>query len=217
MGFQINTSNRREGMIESSAVAGKSKDIFLVLAPHRDARLLVKKYFETLTAAGLTGVYTFPWVAPLALLSRPLCDEELKNCAHSLRELIGREKFYAAKTSGLKFPSGTKNMILFGPCLDLCITDNNLGKISKKIKSLFSPLVIGTHLLPVGGSDLSGSEENIKPQFNSSIPPCEKLEFRAAAVANMFWQPLPTGKQNGFKWKIGKLFWLPRINNNGQY
>jgi len=177
---------------------GKIRDIFLALVPHRDTRLLVRKYSEELYRSGLTGVYTFPWVAPLAVLSRPLCDEELKKIAHYLRETIGREKINALEISTTKFSAVTEDMTLLGPRLDLVITDNEPGKITKKIKSFLSPMVIGTYLLPT-----------CYPELNITIPPCEKLEFRAAAVANMFWRPFKTADQKGYKWKIGKLFWLP--------
>ena len=185
-------------------------DVFLVLVPHRDTRVLVRKYSDALAGTGLTGWYTFPWVAPLAVLSQPLCDEELKKCAHSLREIIGGNKIFTAEISGTKFSAGTEEMALFGPRLDLSITGKDLGETILKIKNLFSPFVIGTYLLPVVRSGVSqDSGENQMMQPNAPIPQCEKLGFRAAAVANMFWRQFKTGSQKYFKWKIGKLFWLP--------
>ena len=184
----------------------KSGNVFLVLAPHRDTRILTRKFSDTLIKAGLTGVYTFPWVAPLAFLSQPLCDEELKKCARALRDKIGSEKIHSVKTSTTKFPA--EDMTLFGHCLDLAVTNKELGQAALKTKSIFSPLVIGAFLYPACYSELiHNSSENQKPLQSSAF---EKLEFRAAAVANMFWRPFKNGDQKCFKWKIGKLFWLPR-------
>ena len=189
---------------------GHRGDAFLVLVPHRDTRVLVKKYGDTLIGAGLTGVYTFPRVIPLAVLSRPLSDEELKECARSLRQIMGADKFFTDEISSTELRAGAEDMMLFGHSLNLDVTNMDFGEASLKIKSTFSPLVIGTFLLPVRRSQSAQDFDDPITRLNASISPCEKLGFRAAAVANMFWRPFKTCNQKGFKWKIGKLFWLPR-------
>ncbi|MDR0387296.1 MAG: hypothetical protein LBH57_04595, partial [Treponema sp.] len=57
-----------------------------VLVPHRDSRRLAEACRPSLFAAGLTGAWSFPAVAPLARLSRPLTAAELKTLALSLRD-----------------------------------------------------------------------------------------------------------------------------------
>jgi len=175
------------------------KTIFLVLVPHRDARVELQKYSDNLIKNGLTGVYPFPWVTPLASLCAPLTPDELKHITRSLRDSTGAQKMTTAETSNAVFPSGAEEMSLFGHRLDLKIPDNLFDDSSKKLTSIFSPLIIGSFLIP---------KNNEKP---ISVP-CEKITFRAAAVANMYWQPLSSSGESSYKWKIGKLSWLPKAN-----
>ncbi|MCL2243528.1 MAG: hypothetical protein FWC03_03560 [Treponema sp.] len=188
----------------------KRNAFFLALVPHRDARVLAGKYSDALIKAGLTGVYKFPCVAPAAVLPRPLCDDELKKIAFSLREDMGMGKFSVTKTSDVKFSAGTEEMTLFGPSLDHGLSTSMLTNDAVKIKKILSPLVIGAYLLPASHPDYSKVlAENSGQRLSSVMPNCDRLEFRAAAVANMFWRPFEKGDKKGFKWKIGKLFWLP--------
>jgi len=167
----------------------KERKIFLALVPHRDIRLVLRKYSDTLFKAGFAGAYHFPWVSPLAALSRPFNTEELKNCAVKIRENAG-SKITAHEGAAIVFPAG-ESTLLFGPRLDFALG----GSENAKITSIFSPPVIGTCLLSAGE--------------DASLPPVPKLSFRAAAVANMFWHPLRSdGSIIGYRWKIGKLIWL---------
>lgn len=166
--------------------------MFLVLVPHRDARLMMRKYSDALFKAGFSGAYCFPWVTPLAAASRPLTADELKNCARALRDasLASGGKITAGEISAVSFHGEA----LFGPRLD--ISPNAFD--CKKIASIFSPLVIGACLMPDA----------------TTLPPPPKLSFRAAAVANMQWRPVQTENDSrviGYKWKIGKLCWLPAV------
>jgi len=186
----------------------KSRSIYLVLVPHRDIRQKVQKYSDSLVKNSFTGIYTFPCVAPLASLSQPLNNDELKHFAHFLREATGWGKITAAETAFTPFPSGTDDMALFGPCLDINISEfftqrrreeEGGGNYSSKIITLFSPIVIGTCLIP----EYHKQQLRVTPWLN----PLE-LSFRAAAVANMSWQPVQIDGEAAFKWKIGKLSWL---------
>jgi len=178
----------------------KQARTFLVLVPHRDTRLVLRRYSETLFRAGFTGAYHFPWVSPLAVISRPFNTEELKHCARVIREAAGG-KIQAQEASATVFPAGEDGALLFGPRLDLSIPKDALCGSESKITSVFSPSVIGSCLL---------SEGEI-----SELPSPPRLSFRAAAAANMLWLPLRSGgKIIGYKWKIGKLIWLAPTHGN---
>jgi len=175
----------------------KSRQNFLVLVPHRDTRGILHK-------ENISGAYTFPLVAPLASLSEPLSADELKHTARSLREITSGEKFNAADYSYTVFPSSSDNMKLFGPKLDLILPPCAFGTATEKIESIFSPIVIGAYLVP----------KTYEQQLRAFVPLCEiplsNFSFRAAAIANMYWQPAQLNNEKGFKWKIGKLVWLPK-------
>jgi len=172
------------------------KQTFLVLVPHRDARIELRKYCDLMYKKGLTDVYNFPYVAPLASLSQALNSLELKQVAHSLRETIGCEKILTKGETVTDFPCYENNFSLCGPRLNITIPQN-LFKIVLKKNDVFSPLVIGCFLS-------KNKKINIPFEF-----PHEKLGFRAAAVANMYWQSFQSNGEIYYKWKIDKLFWLP--------
>ena len=179
--------------------------VFLVLVPHRDIRLVLRNYSAALFRAGFDGAYNFPWVAPLAALSRPLNAEELKRCANSIREAAGNGKINAGQASYAAFPMSEHQeaCVLYGPRLDISIP-RDIG-LAAKTTGFFSPPVIGACLLPAGGGE------------NANIPAPPELSFRAAAVANMYWRTLrqydgtQQGGAAGYKWKIGKLCWLAPV------
>ena len=180
----------------------KNKQVFLVLVPHRDIRLELQKYSDLLFKNGLTGVYTFPQVAPLASVSRSLNTDELKLVAGSLRKTAGDDKFNITEASTCAFPAGEEEMTLFGQVLELNNRDA-LSFTSTKIKYFFSQIIFGVCLIPKthkqqARDGLCGSWSN--PQ-NS---------FRAAAIANMSWKPVKQDGEIAYMWKIGKLTWLPK-------
>jgi len=172
---------------------------FLVLVPHKDARSLLRKSREEQLKKGITDVYSFPLAAPIAEISEEFTAEELKNTARSLREITGGEKIYAAEETSVDFLSGKESLTLWGLRLNLNLPDKIFGERLKKIKKIYTPLIIGSLLIP----------ENIKQQF-CAFTSQEELSFRAAAVANMYWKPFQIEDDIGFKWKIGKLTWLPK-------
>jgi len=153
-------------------------------------RLVLRKYSDALFKAGYSGAYHFPWVAPLAVLSRPLNNDELKLFAFSLGEAAGSGKINAGEGAWTAFPPDS-GQVLFGPRLDLAIPPDAPGV--QKAVGFFSPPVIGACLMPAAVDIVS---------------PPPRLSFRAAAVANMFWQPLDAA---GYRWKIGNLRWLPAV------
>lgn len=183
--------------MENNNSGGK---IFLVLVPHRDVRVEARKYTDFLLKAGLKGVYQFPLAAPLAQLSRQLTIDELKNIARTLRKITEGGKIYTAGTSATAFPAGGE---LFGPRLDLEIPLYAFCNDSVKIASFLSPIIFGSFLIP------ENNKQVIAGSLLNNIPPLPQLAFRAAAVANMFWQPFGTDEDIGYNWKIGKLCWLP--------
>jgi hypothetical protein len=175
----------------------RHKQIFLVLVPHRDVRGELRKYGDLMVKAGLSDVYSFPYITPLASLSQALDTEELKQIAHSLRKNIGNDKISIEGDAATDFPCYERDLSLVGPRLDIEIPRNVFKGGIKKITDIISPLLIGCFL----------TKENKKLPLEI---PREKLAFRAAAVANMYWRPLQIDGEICYKWKIGKLCWLPR-------
>jgi len=175
----------------------RHKQTFLVLVPHKDVRGELRKFGNLMIKKGLADVYPFPYIAPLASLSRALNKEELKQIAHSLRDNIGSDKISAEGDAATDFPGYEKDLSLIGPSLNIAIPQNVFDGGIKKINFLFSPLIIGCFL----------TKDNKKLILEI---PREKFVFRAAAIANMYWRPLHIDGEICYKWKIGKLCWLPR-------
>jgi hypothetical protein len=177
---------------------------FLVLAPHRDIRIELQKNCDSAIKAAfkaqLAEAYTFPRVTPLVSLSRALEDGELKQIARSLREKTGKNKIFTQEDAVVPFPCDEKNLVLSGPRLDIDIPRDFFKNISKIINYCFPSFVIGCFLKTENNTKLNVSCET----------PRKKLGFRAAAVANMYWKTLQIDGEICYKWKIGKLFWLPR-------
>ncbi len=175
----------------------KQKTIFLTLVPHRDTRLVLRNYSVELFKAGFSGAFDFPWVVPLAVISRPFSSRRLKNFAHTLRQ-INADKFSSTEAASVVLPPNENGMALFGPRLDISAALNSGCGASGEI---FLPqTIIGCCLL------------NTCEAKNTRLPQPPKLSFRAAAAANMIRQPLAftSGSVTGYKWKIGELFWLPK-------
>jgi hypothetical protein len=172
------------------------RQIYLVLVPHRDIRLILKDYSLSLFKQGFYGAFHIPWIAPLAAISRPFNTDELKNCARIIKDSSKSGKIYASKVSSVPFPVNENNFSIYGPGLDINLPPGALGEAEKKVIRFFSPPVIGALLREEG--------ETI------ALPPPPQVSFRAAAVANMYLFPLLTDGVIGLRWKIGKLYWLPK-------
>ena len=178
---------------------------FLTLVPHRDVRLLLRTWSASLFAAGLPGAWSFPWVAPLAALSRPLHGEELKRLAHNLRECANLHggPFKAGPPDIAAFSIGASNVTtdVFGPALGIELSDDFFEPCGDAVLCRLLPPVIGTALLQ------TAAKNNGSLPASASSPP--EISFRAAALANMHFRPLsPDGYS--FEWKIGALHWLPK-------
>jgi hypothetical protein len=216
---------------EGRQISGAGAFRLLVLIPHRDARLPLRSYSGALFSAGFYGAWSFPWVAPLALLSRPFTAGELKHCACALRGQSlagGRDgKIKTGPAARAVFPLSCTGKergeaAVLGPTLDIVLPDAAFtAEAAVKIRYRFSPLVLGAALTWSSGS---------------APPETPVLSFRAAALANMIYRPLPdaeagvssddslrdAGPQDAafegaysFEWKIGKSIWLPSIRKKG--
>jgi hypothetical protein len=197
----------------------------LVLIPHRDVRVILRKWSASLFKAGFCGAYSFPWVVPLAILSKSFSHEELKHCALALRESTLRKnndgKIRGTEAAYADFPvsfnsadsaQATAGSVLLGPKLDFAIADEVLSgdlveSTGSKITHIFSPLLIGSCLLP------SCTNPADSPGDTIAIPALPPISFRAAAVANMRWKELSSDSLVSHEWKIRKPCWLPSVRN----
>jgi hypothetical protein len=172
----------------------------LVMVPHRDVRLPLRAWSGSLFAAGLEGAWSFPWVIPLAQLYRPLTSEELKALARSLRNEINKIGGKLTAEAPVPLPLFGE-VLVYGPSLPLNLFDNFYETVSDASMRRFSPMVLGAALL--------------HGPLPDDLPAPPQISFRAAALANMNcrFSPLDDGGKGGHlaEWKIGKLYWLPRM------
>jgi len=171
----------------------------LVLVPHRDIRGALRAWSASLFSAGLPGAWSFPWVMPLAALNRPLSGPELKSRALMLRRAIDLSG--GKITTGDSDVAAISDKAIYGSTVNIALPDGFFAFEDDAVIRCVLPLVIGAALCQAGEL----------PDVNCPAP---RLSFRAAALANMTFRPLPSinGAQNNlsFEWKIGKLHWLPR-------
>ena len=171
----------------------KGTNVFLVLVPHRDIRVALRKFSETLD---IKEVYPFPWVAPLAVLSKPLKADELKQIAASLRNRT--EKFCAKEPLINAFPAGKDSLSLLGTSLNLEIEPDIINKL--RFMEVIKNPVVGMYLIPKNNTKLLR-------EIPVSVKNVPKLSFRAAAAANMYFCKK---SEDTYLWKIDKLYWLPK-------
>ena len=187
----------------------------LVLVPHPEIRHKMRLWSDELFKAGLAGAWSFPHVAPLAVLSDFLSPLKLKQCAALLRShqsddgkiKCGPPRFSALPpvNTGDNSPGGAhSNIMIYGPELDMDIPCTALSEVCGTAPRWFSLPVLGAALATeADGGVLGEAASRIQPPA---------LAFRAAALANMIFKPLP-GVHNGgaysYAWKIGSLHWLP--------
>jgi len=170
----------------------------LALVPHRDVRRSLRIWSASLFSAGLRGAWSFPWVMPIAALNRPLSDAELKNRALMLRQTIDLSGGKCA-TGPSAIAALSDNISVFGPAVKIELSNSFFAFEDNAVDRRVSPLVIGAALC----------RAEAVPDATSP-----HLSFRAAALANMSFRPLPS--HNGasdnlsFEWEIGKLHWLPK-------
>jgi len=166
----------------------------LALVPHRDVRISLRAWSASLFSAGLCGAWSFPWVMPIAVLNRPLSSVELKSRALMLRQTIDLSG--GKCTTGPSTIAALSDNFVFGPAVNIALSDSFFDFEDAVIRRV-SPLVIGAALCK------DGSLSEVNPPY---------LSFRAAALANMSFRPLPSHDRDdfSFEWEIGKLYWLPK-------
>jgi len=176
---------------------------FIILIPGMDTQKVLNEYQDALFAKGFYGALSFPPVAPLAELSRPLNRDELKELAGNIRKLSLAHDGKIS-SAGIGVNDGFGEYSFFGPRLDLPV---NLPVIElsgetarDKIARGFFPPVLCAALVHSGKEPL--------PEEGPA------LSFRAAALANLAIRPLPGGTSGetqafSFEWRMGDPIWLP--------
>jgi len=103
-------------------------------------------------------------------------------------------------TTGPSAITALSDNFVFGLSVNTGLSDSFLDFEDAVIRRI-SPLVIGAALCRTGSL----------PVVNCPAP-C--LSFRASALANMCFRPLPShdgvSDNSSFEWEIGKLYWLPK-------
>jgi hypothetical protein len=191
---------------------------FLALVPHQETRSRVRAWSGRLFAAGTAGAWAFPWVVPLALLSRPLDSGELRAAAFALREAnsAGDDKFRSDGPAMLPLPAlyfpgeggGGEYPALYGLALDLVMPELPAAAVIRRL----GPAVLGAALIETP-EDMPGKPAAMSaglPPMPEPLPSPPEIAFRAAALANMIYRVRRAGEGAVlFEWKIGKLRWLP--------
>jgi hypothetical protein len=183
---------------------------FVVLIPHRDCRRFLRDYRRRLFAAGLPGAYSFPPVAPLALVSRPCTPGELAFLSRSLREITmtgGRDgRIRGGRPLACPGIFGVPAPDLWGLTLELGIPPGPgltlpPGALSEDlVRRKFPAPILGAALIGPGASNR---------ELAAAVPLPPPFFFRAAAVANMVFSPLGEEPGYSWEWETGKLRWLP--------
>jgi hypothetical protein len=136
---------------------------------------------------------------PIAALNRPLSSVELKSRAIMLRRTIDLSG--GKCTTGPSAIAALSGNSIFGPAVNIALSDNFFAFEDNVADRRISPFVIGSALCQAAALPDVGC-------------PAPYLSFRAAALANMSFRPLPShdGVPNdfSFEWEIGKLHWLPK-------
>jgi hypothetical protein len=185
---------------------GAGSFLFAALIPHRNAISVLEKFRQQLFAAGLDGAFSFPAAAPLALLSRPLTETELKTAAVELRKLLGDKKMVISALPETSFFSG--GMSFFGPRLNLPFPAlPESAVISRWEKPVLAPAVLG-----------SGGAEFVRVLAGQGrLPAPPELSFRAAALSNLSVYPAGNGEADySYAWAPDRLYWLPNPRRTGR-
>jgi hypothetical protein len=180
---------------------------FIVLIPHRDSGRLLWEYRRQLFAAGFEGAYSFPGVAPVAVVSQAFTKGELQGVARTLRALSvqgGRGGKIAIQDLGSltyspSSPSGESlyTLTMFGPFLDVPSPEFSHPRVRYRFP----------RLLLVAGLIKTEAAERL---MQEALPQSSAWFFRAGMVANMLFRPLSSGAPGySFEWHIGTPVWLP--------
>jgi hypothetical protein len=196
----------------------------LVLVPHRNCLSALGNYSARLFAAGFDGAHSFPRVSPLAVLSRPLEDLQLKTLASRLRDALGNAKLCGPPAVSAAVPAapggqdtpdppGPPDFRLYGPALPLPRMPIP-GLLCR-----WEPPVLAAALLAPGDEEIAAAlERSVPGEPDGSVEGgiAGETAFRAAALANLSLAALDTGEPGySFQWEIGRLFWLPKPKGRG--
>ena len=193
----------------------------LVFVPHRDVRLLLRKWSESLFHAGLQGAWSFPQTAPLALLNRRLSDTELKALTRPMREYINTNggKTVAGPPAVTKIQAkNSPAVFVLGPSLPIYLPDSFWEICGDALLCPLTPVVLGSAVVETQKSNnhkgAEGEEgREVQKRLKNEKIPYPSCSFRAGALANMDFRPFLTeGNFDGYsiEWGIGPLHWLPR-------
>jgi hypothetical protein len=189
---------------------------FLVIVPHRDCLPSLEAYRADFFSHGFDGAFSFPAVAPLALLERPLASALLKTAAVTLREQLGDKKLTPA---GLETSPAWDGFHFMGPALDL--PPISLSAPAGIAANNAPPVVLYHWEKPVLAPVLLAPNTNNTPlNTPASVPAPRFAFFRAMALANLTLntnaiKTAPAGCESfdadySFMWELGELHWLPR-------
>ena len=190
---------------------------FLVLLPHRDSLKSIEDLRKKLFAMRFYGAYSFPAAAPLALLSRPFDQDELRNLAHETRDAtVAKDgKISSGINDLLSWPRAGlpeqakpaecfEEIEFFGPVLDLPPLDNFASLNNSKVLHIFPKALLCASVL-AGNSGRNVPAPSLMP-----------LSFRPAVISNLAIRPLKNGASPySFEWRLGPGCWLPAFTRSG--
>lgn len=174
---------------------------FIVLVPHANVRAAFNGYRRELSAGSAgapAAVFSFPAVAPAALVGAPASKAELKSMAARFRrqsyENGGGKIRSEGRAEAVSLPDGKT---IAGPRLSVEPPPLPEGVT---VLERFNRLILGALIFP-----------GPVP----ALPPCPPLKFSAAAFANMILEELPY--EHSYSWTIGEPQWLPRIIRENRF
>ena len=218
----------------------KDKLRFIILIPHRDEGNRLNQYREKLFSAGFYGAFSFPAAAALAMVSRPLGREELKELAINIRKITMENggKIESGELSAMEIGEGKtepvvgnklEKMHFFGPLLKLPCSEElfpfgreprlasaALSGVRKKIiKSYLPPILCAALIKPPQSGEKSPAPPAFKnAAINAASLNAPAFSFRAAALANLAISPLSGGDTDySYKWETGAPVWLPALRS----
>jgi hypothetical protein len=110
------------------------------------------------------------------------------------------------EVTALPFPKladAYADLAFFGPALDIRLPEPLFaGSAAEALVQAFPCAVLASAIV-----------RNAPSGLPSNLPPPPEIPFRAAAVANMIYRPIPGGAVPSFEWQIGELHWLPAVRN----
>jgi hypothetical protein len=189
---------------------------FLALVPHRDCLPSLEAYRRDFFSRGFDGAFSFPAVAPLALLDGPLPSALLKAAAVTLREQLGDKK---VTPRGLEVCPAWDGFRFMGPTLDL--PPISLSAPAGIAADNTPPVILYHWEKPVLAPVLLAPNTSAAPlNASASCPAPRFASFRAMALANLALntnaiKTAPAGCDSfdadySFMWEMGELHWLPR-------